>query len=158
MQLSQTRDHVVLLHGKYAERATCRRERRGCGEEVRVSGLSMLRLEQLQVGGLRHGLIEIDCEIRVCRYRDVHRVADHDRAGRDRRRALAAEEERPPGPWRDPGVLPAQGEVSAADYERRRAERITEHHPRAIAANAGMDNLPQRLIVEIDCDDRGGDR
>src|SRR2546426_7149197 len=46
-----------LLHGKYAERATCRRERRGCGEEVRVSGLSMLRLEQLQVGGLRHGLI-----------------------------------------------------------------------------------------------------
>ena len=94
--------------------------------------------------------VDVDREIREGRDGQGDRVADDHRARRNVHRRAGAERHGAIGRFDDRGVLLAEGDVRGADRQRRRAEGVAQDDADAIAAEAGVDDLAQRLVVEVE--------
>ena len=101
----------------------------------------------------RAGEVEVDRQIGVCRDPQVGIVAEQHGARRNRRRALAGEQERSARCRLDRRVLHPQADMRAADRERRGAEDVAQRHADALASDAHVDDLPQGLIGDVNRDD-----
>ncbi len=98
----------------------------------------------------RAGQIEIDGQVRHRRHRQVHGIAVDDGVGGDGHRRVSAEGQRVSGRRLDRSFFVAKRDVRGADRDRRGAVRVAEDHARPGSADAGVHDLPQRLIRELD--------
>ena len=137
--------------GQEVERLRCGCVRHGgCGGGVAFLG-NIGSVQPDGVHGVRGGAgryVNAHGQIALSGNIQIHGIANFGGAGRNPAGRTAAEQQRAIGCGNDGGIHVALRDVRRADYERRAAEDIRQLDAHALAADAGMRDHAQRLIVE----------
>ncbi len=147
------------IHFDAREEEPCARRRRASevsltcmiafGRDVIRLVRALMRRQRRRRGGGVARQVDVDRQIGGGGNGEAHRVADGHGAGGDHRRRTAAEGDGAIRLRLNGGVFLAKRDVDSADFERDGAERIAQDEAYAIAAERCVDDLAQRLILEV---------